>query len=195
MDGTPRRIADRESELVVLDDEWPDMNTETGRVGLIDRVVLRVMPPNVTDPKERAVAAKAAENVIRQVGTFVVLAGVLLLILTGVLMYYWSSSTRTATAAHAAKIAVLEAETAKLREANRALQQQLEQAVQKQAVLRGEAAALQSQLEALTRVPAVRTPPPPRRQTRQPARPGKISQPRGAANSPVDADLRLRPGK
>jgi hypothetical protein len=176
------------SDLIVPPDEPPAMDSGFRRT-LMERLVARAMPPNLMDPDQERVAEAAAESAIRQVGKIAAIAGVVLLVLFGVLLYYVAVSSRTTALAQTSRITALEAERAQMREANAGLQQQLAQAIKRQTVLRGEAAAFHSQVDALTQqLQQVRTLAAQKQQAKPTSPPGK-----SGSQAPTSTSANLRP--
>jgi hypothetical protein len=149
MDQAARDLPEDTSELLMPVDEAPDVLQPGPRGGLMHRLVARAVPPNLIDREQEHIAEEAAENAIRRVAWMAGIAAAILLVVTGALLLYAFANSRAAAQAQASRITAVEWENAKLREANTALQQQLEQATKDQTRLRGEAAAWQAQVASL----------------------------------------------
>jgi hypothetical protein len=175
------------SEPVPPVDQPPAIMEPGMRIRLLDRLVARAMPPNLPDPEQEHVAAEAAENAIRQVGRMAAVAGVVLLALSGALLYYSVAGLRAAALAQASRIAALEAESGAAREANATLRQQLDAAAKEAAGLRSETADLQARIAALTpSVEAVRA--------AQPKKAARVSKRRATSRRHIESSgTRPRP--
>ncbi len=183
-------LLDGTSCLRVMNDSNPGPNDSDAPEGLFARLVRQALPPNLSTPAERAAATAAAENAIRHMTVLAGFGAVLLIGLACFRGYSVSTSTSSIAGVQATRITSLEAETATQREKVRMLQRQLEEALQRQTVLQGEAAAYLSQIEAVKnrgvepRSMAIQP-----RRVPKPIRPVKL-QKRSPADTPVEADLR-----
>ncbi len=185
--GRVQGLADPVSKVAGSQPHPEQSGTEEDASDVSDRGLARM---------EQPMMASAGETATRQLARLATAVGVLLLGLTGWGMFYYGFATpRAVTVAQASKIAALEGETARERETIRGLQIQLEAAFQREALLRAEAAASQSQGEALRDQGAGRRPITLQPQAKpKPHRAAKRIRPRPPANPTPGADLRPAPG-
>ncbi|HSB67929.1 MAG TPA: hypothetical protein VLT62_01155 [Candidatus Methylomirabilis sp.] len=119
------------------------------REGIFARMVGRALPPHVTDPNQKRIAAEAAENAIRQTAWFAGIVGVILLAVAGGMLYRHlpirPSSPGVSEPSRAAS--ELRGEVAKLRQENEDLQQKLDDMTQE---FQGKVIALEGQVADLT---------------------------------------------
>ncbi len=142
-------------------------------MGLQERVVARAIPEYVSDAEQARIAEEAAETAVRIIVRLAAIGGAILLLLNAVLLYYVLAGAPTTIRHQSASIEALQAVNRSLRDANVALDQQLNQAAQIQTRLRDRIAVLQAQVATLTKqlqaahraaeAEAKKTPPVPRR--------------------------------
>jgi hypothetical protein len=121
--------------------------------GILDRMVARAMPPNLTDPDHERIAAEAAENAIRQTAWLAGIAGILLLVLAGTMLYRYLPVQQISQARSESSkvVSELAAEESKLHQTNDNLQQKLDDVTKefqgKVSALEGQVAELRTKLE------------------------------------------------
>jgi len=116
---------------------------------MLARRVARALPPHIADSDQEMIAAEAAENAIRQTLSLAGIAGVVLLVLAGTMLYIYlpfqqNSQGRSEPPKAARELAVDEA---KLHQANEDLQQKLDDVTKE---LQGKVSALEGQVADLT---------------------------------------------
>jgi ABC-type nickel/cobalt efflux system permease component RcnA len=117
--------------------------------GMLARMVARAIPPHITDADQQRIAAEAAENAIRQTAWFAGIAGVLLLVLAGTMLYRYlpvqqNRQVRSEPSKAANEVA---ADESKLHQTDEDVQQKLEDVTKE---LQGKVSTLEGQVAELT---------------------------------------------